>query len=206
MTHSLHRQGSADSLRSEFVVAEFGDTYFLAKYRARLRRAFPRAYQALERASLKLGALSLFQALRNLRAKEDTESPNVLHSDEELRAYLQRAKEARAGKSAAKSVVVSGVFEDVGRCLEEVGLCPHTVQFSLGVFGRTNLLPADEVLELTTMCGHHMIAPSLVDALVADVAKGRATPEGAAHTMGGLCSCAIFNELRAAQIIADQAR
>jgi hypothetical protein len=185
---------------------EFGDTYFLSRHRARLRRAFPRAYEALERASLRLGALRLFQSLRRLRAKEETKSSAVLHSDEELRAYLQGAKEARAGKSAAKSVVVSGVFEDVGRCLNEVGLCPHTVQFSLGVFGRTDLLPTDKVLELTTMCGHHMIPPSLVHDLAAEVARGKATPEGAARTMGGLCSCAIFNERRAAQVISDLAR
>lgn len=206
MTHSLHRQGSIESLSSEFVVLTFGDTYFLAQQRARLRRAFPRAYKLLEGVALRLGTLHLFQALRNLRPKEESKCDNVLNSDEELLNYLQRAKETNIGKSVAKSVVVSGVFEEVDRCLKEAGLCSHTVQFSLGLFGRTELLPADEVLEVTTMCGHHMISPRLVKVLVDDVARGKSTPEEVAQVMGGLCSCRIFNALRAARIIADLAR
>jgi hypothetical protein len=31
-----------------------------------------------------------------------------------------------------------------GDCLEELGLRPHTVQLSLGYFGRTDLLPNEE--------------------------------------------------------------
>jgi hypothetical protein len=51
-----------------------------------------------------------------------------------------------------------------------------------------------------------MIALGLVDALMAEVAEERATPEEAARTMSGLCSCGIFNERRAAQVIDDLAR
>ena len=206
ITHSLHRHGLSGSLRGEFIVLSFGDTYFLAKYRARLRRALPRAYAIVERLALRLGTLRLLHAFRRLRPKGEPEYDNVINSYEELRTYLQRVKETNIRKSVAKSVIVSGVFEEVDRCLKEVGLCPHTKHFSLGVFGRTDLLPTDEVLEVTTMCGHHMISPRLVKVLVDDVAKGRATPGEAAHIMCKLCSCGIFNEPRAAMITADLAK
>ena len=199
MTHSLHRQGSIDSLREDYVVLSFGDTYFLATLRARFRRKFPRGYAMLERVLLQLGIRKILRAIRTFRPKEEPKSAVVLNSKEELHSYLKRVKEANTGKS----IIVSGVFDEVNSCLKELGLCPHTVQFSLGHFGRTELLPRPEVLEVTTMCGHHMVSPRLVETLVSDVATGKATPEGTVQVMARLCSCGIFNQSRAAKIIED---
>lgn len=206
MTHTLHRHGSYESLRNEFIVLTFGDTYLLAKQRAWLQTKFPSLYQLLERIAIGIRVLRLFQALRSLRHKGTPKVNILLNSKEDLCSYLKRTKHIHSKKSVAKSVVVSGIFEDVNACLHEVGLCPHTVQFSLGHFGRTELLPSAKVLEVTTMCGHHMISPRFVEALVEDVGKGKTTPEAAARTMGSLCSCGIFNEVRAAKIISDLAK
>jgi hypothetical protein len=206
MTHSLHRQGNVDSLKSEYVVLTFGDTYLLAKQRAFLRRRFPAAYALLEGIALRLGALRALQALRRSRSKGWPKGDVLLNSREELCACLRAAREASAGRSVAKSVVVSGVFDEVYSCLKEEGLRPHTVQFSLGCFGRTELLPADGVLELTTMCGHHMVSPGLAQASLKDVAKGKTTAKEAARDLAALCNCGIFNEARAARIIEDLAK
>lgn len=209
MTHSLHRQGSKESLKEDYVVITFGDTYFLAAQRARFRRIFPGLYAFFEGAALKLGTLRVLQAIRkSSRPKTNEESKDavLLHSKEELYSYLRKLKEANAGKSAAKSVVVSGLFDEVNSCLNELNLCPHTIQFSLGYFGRTELLPRSEVLEVTTMCGHNMISPKLVEGLASNVIHRRTTPEEAAQVMVKLCSCGVFNEVRAAKIINELAQ
>lgn len=206
MTHSLHRRGSLDSLRSEYIVLTFGDTYVLAKQRAFLRRRFPVAYALLEGIALRLGALRALQALRWSRSKGRPKGDILYNSREELCACLRAASAATAGRSVGKSVTVSGVFDGVYSCLKEEGLRPHTVQFSLGCFGRTELLPADGVLEVTTMCGHHMVSPRLVEASVKDVVRGRTSPEQAARDLAALCNCGIFNEARAARIIEDLAK
>ena len=52
------------------------------------------------------------------------------------------------------SVVVSGLFSEVDDCSKMIGIRPHTVEFSLGIFGKKALLPNKELLQITTMCGH----------------------------------------------------
>ena len=60
------------------------------------------------------------------------------------------------------SIIVQGIPEEVNNCLRQVGLKPHTVHHSLGVWGMTEKLPGTEILEITTMCGHGMTSPNLV--------------------------------------------
>ena len=209
MTHSLHRQGSKESLKNEYIVLTFGDTYFLAAPRARFRRIFPGLYAFFEGVALKLGTLRILQAIRRssqLKTNGESRDSVLLHSKEELCGYLQKLKEAHSRKSAAKSVVVSGLFDEVNSCLKELNLCPHTVQFSLGYFGRTELLPRSEILEVTTMCGHNMVSPKLVEGLATNIVQGKTTPEEAARVLVKLCSCGIFNEVRAVKIITGLAK
>jgi acetylglutamate kinase len=99
------------------------------------------------------------------------------------------------------SVVVSGLFQQVDECLKKINLRPHTVQFSLGVFGRVDRLPEEKMLEITTMCGHHLISPRLVKKLVKDVKADRITTERAAELLGKQCICGAFNKARATKLI-----
>jgi hypothetical protein len=121
----------------------------------------------------------------------------VFDSRQDLLHYLKRLKDADSGRS----VVVSGVIDEVDGCLREIGLRPHTVQFSLGVFGKTERLPGDDVLQMTTLCGHDMISSKLVLKLAREVGRGKMDREKAAETMAGLCKCGIFNKTRAMEIL-----
>jgi hypothetical protein len=107
------------------------------------------------------------------------------------------------GADLGMSVIVSGEFEEVFKLLKEVGLKPNSVHLSLGIFGKTELLPDPKVLEITCMCGHGMVTPDLVRNTVARVARGRLTPEQAAIALARPCTCGIFNPATAADIIAD---
>lgn len=115
-----------------------------------------------------------------------------------VRKVLRALKKADLGMS----VVVSGLYDQVARAALMVGLKPHTVHISLGVWGRTELLPKDsEVIDTLTMCGHALISRNLVYKLARDVKRERISPEEAGRTMAKCCSCGAFNPLRAAGLV-----
>ena len=99
------------------------------------------------------------------------------------------------------SIVVSGLVDHVKECCHKVGLEPHTVESSLGRIGRTDLLPPDEILEIATMCGHSMVSVNFINEMIEKCRKGRCTPEEAAAELFKPCMCGIFNTDRAAMLI-----
>lgn len=115
-----------------------------------------------------------------------------------VRKTLMALKEADLGMP----VVVSGLYDQVARAVRMVGLKPHTVNISLGVWGRTDLLPKDsEVIDTLTMCGHALISRNLVYKLARDVKRERISPEEAARVIARCCSCGAFNPVRAAELV-----
>jgi hypothetical protein len=119
-------------------------------------------------------------------------------SDEEkLREALQRLKKADPGIS----VVVSGRFDTVFRLLSEVGLKPHTVNMSLGTFGKTEILPRKEVLEMTCMCGHGMVSSRHVETVLRKIKADKMTFDEGARELARSCTCGIFNPKRAGELI-----
>ncbi|UCD85510.1 MAG: hypothetical protein JSU92_04790 [Deltaproteobacteria bacterium] len=98
------------------------------------------------------------------------------------------------------SIVLSGLFDDIHQCCRDTGVREHTYLHSLGSFGRTGSLPAEDELELITMCGHGLIAPSRVQHLVEKVRKREITPMGAAEDITKPCVCGIANRKRAEEI------
>ena len=125
----------------------------------------------------------------------------VFDNPQAVASALRDLKEADLGLS----VVVSGIFEKVDECLDKAGLKHHTANFSLGIWGRTKKLPENDILEITTMCGHAMIATNLVRAMIEEVRAGRKTPEEAARVLTPNCTCGIFNPARAATLLAKAA-
>ena len=111
--------------------------------------------------------------------------------------FLKKMKEADIGLS----LVISGLTDEVLGACREAGLKPHSINVSLGIWGKKELLPEESVLEITTMCGHHMVSPKIVRALAKRVARGAMTPEAASEKLAKLCPCGIFNPVRAAELL-----
>jgi hypothetical protein len=126
----------------------------------------------------------------------------VFDNADNLTAFLKDLKEADLGLS----VTISGLFDIVDECFEKAGLKHHTANFSLGVWGKTDQLPDEDILEVTTMCGHGMISTNLVKAMVREIREGRRTPEQAVKVLVPNCSCGVFNPVRAAELMAAMAR
>ncbi len=114
---------------------------------------------------------------------------------------LQELKDADLGMS----VVVSGPFDSVDCICEKAGLKPHSLDYSGGIWGNTKKLPTKEVQEVTTMCGHAMVASNLVKSLVDDIKAKRTTAEEAGKELAKQCACGIFNPARAAELVQKMA-
>ena len=99
------------------------------------------------------------------------------------------------------SIVVSGLADHVKECCGKAGLKTHTVEHSLGRWGDMDKLPPQEILEITTMCGHAMIAVNFINEMIEKVKKGKCTAEEAAQELFKPCMCGIFNTDRAAKLI-----
>ena len=196
MTHTLHRQGSVESLKEDYIVLIMGSDIPFDIYRRRLHKRFPRIYEMVKKVFLNLRILKLLRIVRKSKSAGSYKNP-VFNNKKELTSYLKELKERNIGKS----VVVSGLIDEVNDCLKELNLSPHTVQFSLGTFGKKELLPKEEILKITTMCGHHMISPNLVEKLASDIENGKISPEEAAQVMSEQCVCEVFNKDRACKLM-----
>jgi len=121
----------------------------------------------------------------------------VFTDESALTACLDELRRADLGLS----VVVSGLLDDVRRSAERAGLKPHTVAWSLGVWGRTERLPASDVLDVTTMCGHGLVSASLVREAAKLYHEGRLTAEEAGKRLARPCVCGVFNPVRAVRCL-----
>jgi len=203
MTHTLHRLSRQRKyLEEDFVVLVMPSKDINHEGSGpKLRRFLD---MALEAGAIKIGDCRKGNEYHQGgidRVLENVEDRAVVHAVfkdmEALKTLLSGLKQADLGMS----VVVSGLFDRVEQCCREVGLEKHTVNQSLGRWGRTEKLPPDPILELNTMCGHGMVTVSLIEEVVAEVKGGECAPEEGAERLFRPCMCGIFNPHRAAELL-----
>ncbi|BCV25259.1 hypothetical protein [Gelria sp. Kuro-4] len=202
MTHSLHRLGSPESLKNDFVllvtpavgINNVGSQEKLREILDYIFELGPTNIGSYETGTIFSGA-----TLEEIKAKL-SETPRVrvcFSSSEKVKKLVQFIKE----KDYGLSVTISGLITEINDIARSLDIKPHSINLSLGIYGKTADLPGPEVLEFVTMCGHGMISRELVERLIADVKAGRRTPENAAKEMARPCVCGIFNTDRAIQLL-----
>jgi hypothetical protein len=226
MSHSLHRFGSAESLKDDFCIYtraakgvnrdNCGDK--LRKILSIYISENPDNFGSSHAGKSFVAGLKPDEYAKTL----DNSYGIIANFDsaEKVKGVLKKAKEAELGIS----MVVSGVIENVVQIAHECGLKPHTALLSLGVFGKTEKLPGkvttpalngegapeNEVLEMVTMCGHSLVAANLVKDVIGKVKAGKLSPEDAAAVIAKPCTCGIFNVTRCArrlrEILGEDAR
>ena len=201
MTHTLHRLGNYDNLNDDYVVFAMSAKGFNEEGSAGPMRKFldiAYEYDPINIGDMKTG--NILTATRE-ELDENVQDVSIVHavySDEKtVAALLKRLKEEDLGIS----VVVSGLLDKVKDLAESSGLHQHTVNCSGGIWGKMEKLPSQEVLQLTTMCGHGMVAGNRVDYFATRIRKGRITAEEAAKELGKPCVCGVFNFKRAARLL-----
>ncbi|MEM2959633.1 MAG: hypothetical protein QW261_15135 [Candidatus Jordarchaeaceae archaeon] len=189
MTHTLHRLGDEDSLKKDYVV--------VAIYAHGINDNQPDSRDRLLRIAEILKAQRPANMINELLWNFTPAIQAVYDDKNSFKTALRLLKNEDLGIS----ITVSGLLSEVREIAEELGLKLHTVNLSLGVFGKKELLPSEKILEITSMCGHHCVSPNLVKNLMQQVMRNKITPEEAAEELSKPCICGVFNKARAANLI-----
>jgi len=208
MTHTNHREGTLESLRHDVVVLVMpargynNDEDVVEK----MRKAWDilQKFKPVNGGGIKAGCM-VRDTPEQIRGTIEADTPmihGVFTSEKQLAQVLTKLKEADLGIS----VVATGPVEVVERVAASCGLMPHSVEYSLGVYGKRELLAPDVIRQITTMCGHGLISKNLVKNLIDDIRLSRTTAEKAALTLGHDCECGIFNWKRAAELLSMAAQ
>jgi|SRR5690606_6755982 len=221
MTNTLHRFGTAESFADDYVIIAIP-----AKGAAGQGDPMPALKRfleiALEHGAVNIGDAMNGGALRPTRHKhaiqhffrrsskpdfrkvidgitKPTTFAAVFDDREKAEAFTRRIREEDFGLS----INISSSLDNALGCCAKAGIKRHSVGYSLGFEGISDTDPNRNVLMLSTMCGHGMIAHSLARKMIDWVKEGRATPDQAVATLGRFCSCGIFNPARARRILED---
>jgi hypothetical protein len=206
MTHTLHRQGSKESLDKDYIFLCMAAKGFNEDGADEKMREFLRImmrHNPVNAGDMRSG--NMFNSnMDDIVSKVSSTSivHGVFTDSDTATKVLQELKDADLGMS----VVVSGPFDSVDCICKAAGLSPHSVDFSGGIWGNTKKLPAKEVQEVTTMCGHAMVASNLVKSLVDDLKAGQVTADEAGKELAKQCACGIFNPDRAAKLLTAMAK
>ncbi len=203
MTHSLHRLGKPQELKEDWVVicisaAGINNVGAGVKIKRFLELCAENNASSM---GSNLSSEYLEESREkfiNLHCDDNTMAGQVTFSNEkDVANLLKQLKKEDLGIS----VVVSGLIDEVDHICKCTGNHHHTVTNSLGIWGRTDLLPPPEILAITTMCGHGMISANHVYFLLDRIKKGLITPEKASLDMAKDCVCGIFNPVRCTKLL-----
>ncbi|NVM30956.1 MAG: hypothetical protein HWN65_19095 [Candidatus Helarchaeota archaeon] len=195
MTHSLHRKGTKEDLKSDYVI--------LAMRAAGIHDTTPEVKERARQKLLRIGEIMGQHKPTNIMMDRlQRFSPAITASFDNIKPVkqvLQVLKQEVLGIS----IVVSGLISEIQKAVKDVGLQMHTVHLSLGVFGKKELLPSEKILELTTMCGHHCVSPQSVTHYVEQIKKNKINIDAAAQELAKPCVCGIVNPTRVRQILSE---
>ena len=202
MTNTLHRQGSPEDLKGDYVVfvtlaRDINKEGSAPKIHEFLRIC--NKYNPVNTGSSKMGSVLMddikFDDLMNL--KDGSTSAAVFTDLGTLQKVLAELIEA----DLQISINVSGLLEGVQECCHKNHIERHSVEHSLGFWGAKDRLPERDVLEINTLCGHGMVSFNLIRKMMEQVRMRKLTPKQAANIMGKCCECAVFNTTRAEQLL-----
>lgn len=202
MTHTLHRQGTAENLQEDYIIfarpaAGINRDGCAPKLKQFLRICYkhdpvnmgneenlgmPREKwpEMIEKTSENVGATATFGSL------------------DSLQAVLTELKEADLGIS----INITGLAQNIHQCTQSVGITRHSIEHSLGIHGRLEHLPPQSHQEISSMCGHGMVSFSLVKKAIDYVKLGKYAPSEAARLLARPCVCGSFNTERAEMLLA----
>ena len=179
MTNTLHRRGSLEEMERDYVVKTFGSG------------------GDIENAAAKREAFKEIALKYNPISPRDDVHEFVFDNTDSVKEILSELKGADLGLS----VTVSGLVNRVVQCCQEAGIGLHTVEHSLGIMGRLDRLPSDNVLDISSLCGHGMISNNIIHKVIDLVKRRRISPKEGAAYLSKPCTCGSFNAQRAEEIL-----
>ena len=201
MTHSMHRVGTASDLYDDFTIIfmsarGYNDIGSQEKLRKFLKLAIK--HNAVNFGNMEAGSALVKGPEKVIEAVKDGTTVQATFATEE--DFINIVKELVA-EDLGMSVVIQGLSDKVHNCCNQAGVTPHTWNNSLGVWGKTELLPPKEIMEITTMCGHGLVGVALVKKVLEDIKKGKIDYAKGAQTLSKPCICGFINPVRVERLL-----
>jgi len=201
MTHTLHRRGTEENLSNDFVIlvmAAKGINEEGAAEKMREALKITSRHNPVNMGDMKTGNIYATEFDEIINKVQNTSIVHAVFTDlDTVTKAVKEIKEAELGIS----VVLSSTFPLARECAHKTGVTTHTVEYSLGIWGATEKLPPNDILEITTMCGHGMIASNLVSSLLERIKAGKISTHEASLELAKACECGIFNPARAEALL-----
>jgi hypothetical protein len=203
MTNTLHRQGTVEELKQDYVI-------FATTAREITREGSAPKLQEFMRICLKHNPVNIGDSKQGNILQDDVSIHELIANQgdgagagavftdlDTLQKVMAELIEADLGIS----INVSGLLDGVQQCCRSNGIERHSVEQSLGFWGSRDRLPEREILAFNTLCGHGMVSFNLIRKMIEYVKLRRLTPREAAKIMGKCCECAVFNTTSAEHLL-----
>ncbi len=203
MTNTLHRQGTEEELKEDYVI-------FATTARGITREGSAPKIQEFMRICLRHDPVNIGSSRQGNILQDDVEihglianlgdgaGAGAVFTDlDTLQKVISELIEADLGVS----INVSGLLDGVQQCCRGNGTERHSVEHSLGFWGSRDRLPEREILAFNTLCGHGLVSFNLIRKMIEYVKMRRLTRREAAKIMGKCCECAVFNTVRAEHLL-----
>jgi len=199
MTNTLHRQGTRESLKRDYVI-------FAHTAKGITREGSAPKLQEFMRICLKYHPGNMGENKQGNMLQEDIDIQRLIGNlgDGAVASAvftdldtLQKVIEELIRADLGISINISGLLDEVQACCRKAGLTRHSAEHSLGFWGARDRLPEREILQFNTLCGHGMVSFNLIRKMIEYVKLRRLTPNKAARIMAKCCECGAFNPLHA---------
>jgi len=202
MTNTLHRQGTHDGLSRDYVI-------FVTLAKGINNKGAGPKMQRFLRLALEEGPVNIGTDKKNLiTADGDVEAmvagindgshpTAVFDNPEAIRRLVGKLKKEDLGVS----ITISALTDEVDEILRSEGIVRHSIEHSIGILGRTERLPTQQILELSSMCGHGCVSHNHVRKMIDWTKMAKLTPKQAATYLARPCSCGAFNIARAEELL-----
>ncbi len=203
MTNTLHRQGTSESLKNDYVI-------FAHTAKGITREGSAPKLQEFMRICLKYDPVNIGDGKQGNIHQDDIDIQKLISNQGDGAGAaavftdlntLQKVIEELIKADLGISINISGLLDGVQHCCRSAGIERHSVEHSLGFWGAKDRLPEREILELNTMCGHGMVSFNFVRKMIEYVKLRRLTPKKAAKIMAKCCECGVFNPDRAEMLL-----
>jgi len=203
MTNTLHRQGTPESLKNDYII-------FAHTARGITREGSAPKIQEFMRICLKYHPINIGDGKQGNIYQDGTDIQKLISNQGDGAGAaavftdldtLQKVVEELIRADLGISINISGLLDEVRACCQRAGIQRHSAEHSLGFWGAKDRLPEREILEFNTMCGHGMVSFNLIRKMIDDVKLCRLTPKKAAKIMAKCCECGVFNPLHAEMLL-----
>jgi len=205
VTHTLHREGSDESLKDDYLLLitpamKLNDKGAAEKIKKLIDIVFdigPTNYGCYEKGKNILSGIDV-QTIKDA-TKDNSRIRCVFNSKEKFKEVIKRVVKADLGLS----VTVSGLQSSVKEVLDELNIDAHSINIAMGTYGKIEKLPDENFRMITTMCGHGMVSPELVKDMIIRIKRGKISVNEAAIEISKPCICGVFNQERAARLLEE---